>query len=55
VDLIFSSRPEGVHGEAWERIRDDQSATAESQRDIMAHGVVANIEFYVMSIQNKNK
>jgi hypothetical protein len=54
-DLVFSSRPGGVHAEVWQRIRNDQSETAEVERDIAAHGVVANIEEYVMSIQNKNK
>jgi hypothetical protein len=39
----------------WERIRIDQSETDEFERDVIAHGVVANIEEYVVSIQNKNK
>ena len=54
-DYVFSSRPGGVHGEAWQRIRNDQNETDEVERNIAARGVVANIEFYVESIQNKNK
>jgi hypothetical protein len=54
-DFVFSSQPRGVHAEAWERIRNDQGKTDEIERDIMAHGVAANIEYYVESIQNKNK
>lgn len=54
-DYVFSSRPGGVHGEAWKRIRNDQNETVEVERDIAARGVVANIERYVASIQNKNK
>jgi hypothetical protein len=53
-ELVFSSRPAGVHGQVWETIRNDQNATVEVERDIAAHGVVANIEYYVESIQNKN-
>jgi len=52
-DLVFSYRPGGVHAKVWERIRNDQSETDEVERDIAAHGMVANIEFYVVSIQNK--
>ena len=52
-DLVFSSKPGGVHAASWERIRNDQSATDEVERDVAAHGVVASIEMYVMSIQNK--
>jgi hypothetical protein len=54
-DLVFSSRPSGVHADVWERVHNDQSETDEVERDVAAHGVVANIEMYVMSIQNKNK
>jgi hypothetical protein len=54
-DLVFSYQPGGVHGEVWQRIRNDQTETVEVERDIAARGVVANIEFYVESIQNKNK
>ena len=54
-DLVFSYRPRGVHADVWERIRNDQKETVEVERDITAHTVVANIEFYVMSIQNTNK
>ncbi len=54
-DFVFSSQPRGVHAEAWERIRNDQGKTDEIERDIMARGVAANIEYYVESIQNKNK
>ena len=54
-DLVFSSQPRGVHAKVWQRIRNDQSETDEVERDIAARGVVANIEFYVASIQNKNK
>ena len=52
-DLTFSTQPGGVHAETWERIRNDQRETVD--RDIMARGVVANIEYYVMSIQKKNE
>ena len=38
-----------------ERIRNDQTETVEVERDVAAHGVAANIEYYVESIQNKNK
>ena len=54
-DLVFSSQPRGVHAEAWERIRNDQTETVEVERDITAHGVVANMERYVESIQSKKK
>ena len=54
-DFVFSSQPRGVHAEPWERIRNDQTETDELVRDIAAHGVAANIEYYVESIQNKNK
>ena len=52
---MFSYRPGGVHGKAWERIRNDQNEPVEVDRDITAHGVAANIEYYVESIQNRNK
>jgi len=52
---VFSSQPRGVHADAWERIRNDQNETVEVERDMTAHGVVAKIERYVESIQNKNK
>ena len=54
-DFVFSSQPRGVHAEAWERIRNDQTETVEVERDVAAHGVAANIEYYVESIQNKDK
>ena len=54
-DLVFSSRPSGVHAGVWKKIHNDQSETDEVERDVAAHGVVANIEMYVMSIQSKNK
>ena len=54
-EYVFSSRPGGVHAETWERIRNDQSETVEIERDVTAHGVVANIEYYVRSIQKKNE
>jgi hypothetical protein len=54
-DFIFSSQPVGVHAQAWEKIRNDQNATVGAERDMAAHGVVARIEYYVESIQNKNK
>ena len=54
-DFVFSSQPRGVHAEAWERIRSDQTETVEVERDVAAHGVAANIEYYVESIKNKNK
>lgn len=54
-DFVFSSEPRGVHAETWERIRNDQTETVEVERDIAAHGVAANIEYYVESIQNKDK
>ena len=54
-DLVFSYRPRGVHADVWQRIRNDQKETVEVERDITAHTVVANIEFYVVSIQNTNK
>jgi hypothetical protein len=54
-DLVFSSRPSGVHAETWERVRSDQDETVEVARDMAAHGVVASIERYVESIQKKNK
>ena len=54
-DFVFSSQPRGVHAEPWERIRNDQTDTVAVERDMTAHGVVANIEYYVESIQNKNK
>jgi len=54
-DFVFSSQPRGVHAEAWKRIRNDQTETVEVERDVAAHGVAANIEYYVESIQNKNK
>jgi hypothetical protein len=54
-ELIFSSKPAGVHGKVWERVRNDQSETDEVERDMAAHSVVANMERYVESIQNKNK
>ncbi len=52
-DYVFSSRPGGVHAKVWQRIRNDQNETEEVERDISARGVVANIEMYVVSIQNK--
>jgi hypothetical protein len=62
-DVTFSPQPGAVHTDVWEKIRRDQSAThawetersREFERTITARGVVANIEFYVMSIQNKNE
>ena len=54
-DFVFSSQPRGVHAEAWERIRNDQTETVGVERDVAAHGVAANIEYYAESIQNKNK
>jgi hypothetical protein len=54
-DFVFSSQPRGVHAEAWERIRNDQTETVESERDVAAHGVAANIEYYVESIQIEKK
>ncbi len=54
-DFVFSSQPRGVHVEAWERIRNDQTETVEVERDVAARGVAANIEYYVESIQNKKK
>ncbi len=54
-DFVFSSQPRGVHAETWERIRDDQTETVQVERDVAAHGVAANIEHYVESIQNKKK
>ncbi len=50
-DVVFSSQPSGVHGKTWQRVRNDQTAATEVERDIAARGVAANIEFYVMSIQ----
>jgi len=52
-DVTFNPQPGAVHTKVWERVRNDQPETVD--RDIMARGVVANIEAYVMSIQNKNK
>ena len=54
-DFVFSSQPRGVHAGAWKRIRNDQTETVEVERDVAAHGVAANIEYYVESIQNKKK
>jgi mono/diheme cytochrome c family protein len=54
-DFVFSSQPRGVHAGAWERIRNDQTEAVEVERDMTAHSVAANIEYYVESIQNKNK
>ncbi len=54
-DFVFSSQPRGVHAEAWKRIRNDQTETIEVERDVAAHNVAANIEYYVESIQKKNK
>ena len=54
-DFVFSSQPRGVHAEAWERIRKDQTEAVEVERETAAHGVVANIEYYVESIQQKTK
>lgn len=59
-DVTFSPEPGAVHTDVWERIRNDQSKTEagktdrsqEIGRDITARGAVANIEYYVMSIQN---
>ena len=52
-DFVFSSQPRGVHAEAWERIRNNQTETVGVERDMAAHGVVARIEYYVESIQDK--
>jgi len=54
-DFIFSSQPRGVHAAPWQRIRNDQTESVEVERDVAAHGVAANIEYYVESIQNKHK
>jgi mono/diheme cytochrome c family protein len=54
-DFVFSSQPRGVHAAPWDRIRNDQTETTEIERDILAHGVAANIEYYVESIQNTTK
>ena len=54
-DFVFSSQPRGVHAGAWKRIRNDQTESVEVERDAAAHGVAANIEYYVESIQSKNK
>ena len=54
-DFVFSSQPRGVHAEPWERIRNDQTETVEVERDVAAHGVAANIEYYVESLQKKNQ
>ncbi len=60
-DVTFSPEPGAVHTKVWERVRNDQHVTEEGEtdrsrgfvRDIDARGVVAAIEMYVMSIQNK--
>ncbi len=54
-NFVFRSEPRGVHAEAWQRIRDDQTETVQVERDVAAHGVAANIEHYVESIQNPKK
>ncbi len=62
-DVTFSHQRGDMHSEAWDTIRNDQGDTRhqrkglsrETDRDIAARGVVANIEYYVMSIQNKNE
>ena len=54
-DVVFNPQPGAVHTDVWERIRNDQHETSRADRDISARNVVANIEFYVMSIQNGNK
>lgn len=54
-DFVFSSQPSGVHAESWEKIRNDQPEPVEVQRNVAAHGVAANIEYYVESIQIRRK
>ena len=54
-DFVFSPQPRDVHADAWEKIRHDQTETVEVERDMTAHSVVAHIEYYVESIQKKNK
>jgi hypothetical protein len=62
-DVTFSPQPGAVHTEVWERIRNDQTETRhgtsdrsrEHERDITARTAVANIEMYVMSIQDKDE
>jgi hypothetical protein len=62
-DVTFSAQPGAVHTDVWEKIRRDQSTThasktersREFERNISARSVVANIEMYVMSIQDKNR
>ena len=54
-DVVFNPQPGAVHTAVWKRIRSDQRETSEADRDISAHNVVANIEFYVMSIQSRTK
>ena len=63
MGVTFSPQPGAVHTKVWETIRNDQSVahaldsdlSRELQRTIAARGIVANIEMYVISIQNKNK
>ena len=59
-DITFGSQPGNAHTKVWERIRSDQTNKyadtdrgREFERDIGAREVVANIEMYVMSIQDK--
>jgi len=59
-DVTFGSQPGNAHTKVWERIRTDQTNKyaetdpgREFERDIGAREVVANIEMYVMSIQDK--
>jgi mono/diheme cytochrome c family protein len=51
-DVVFNPQPAAVHTAVWERIRGDQHDPAAAEREISAHNVVGNIEFYVMSIQS---
>ncbi len=50
----FSSRQGGVHGDVWDRMHKDQNETVKVDR-VTAHGVLTYIQWYVMSIQNKNR
>ena len=62
-DVTFNPQTGGPHTKVWEKIRNDQSETEDAktevsreiERNIAARGVVAYIEYYVMSIQNKNR
>jgi hypothetical protein len=51
LSIIADTRPGSVHADVWERIRRDQTGSADES--VVARGIVGQIARYVNSIQSK--